>query len=90
MWRAALRSGERRMLDALIDARPEALTREELGVRSGFESRDGTFGAYLGTLRRNGLADVSGNLVNVSEALFLADMAGDESGRTRRRTRAKG
>lgn len=70
-WRRALRSGERRMLDVLIEARPAAVTREELAERSGFEARGGTFGAYLGTLRRNGLADVAGDEVRVGEALFL-------------------
>ncbi|HEY5241436.1 MAG TPA: hypothetical protein VIJ22_08225 [Polyangiaceae bacterium] len=72
-WRRALRAGERRMLDVLIDERPHRLTREELGARSGFESTGGTFGNYLGSLRRNGLADVDGNHVSVSEALFLGN-----------------
>jgi hypothetical protein len=84
MWRSILRAGERKMLDALIDARPDSLTRDELGARSGFEARGGTFGAYLGTLRRNGLADVSGDLVRVSEALFLT-----ESARSRRRANGR-
>ena len=47
------------------------ITREELGARSGFEATGGTFGNYLGSLRRNGLADVDGDHVSVSEALFL-------------------
>ena len=83
MWRSALRSGERRMLDALIDARPHPLTREELGARTGFESRGGTFGAYLGTLRRNGLADVAGDDVRVSETLFLGEKRSARERRSR-------
>jgi hypothetical protein len=71
-WRRALRAGERRMLDALVEARPQALTREELGARIGFEPTGGTFGAYLGKLRRNGLADIAGDEVRVSESLFLS------------------
>jgi hypothetical protein len=71
LWRSVLRAGERRMLDVLIEARPGEITREELGARSGFEASGGTFGAYLGTLRRNDLADVSGDLVRVSEQLFV-------------------
>jgi len=71
-WRRALRAGERRMLDVLLEARPNRLTRAELGIRSGFESSGGTFGTYLGSLRRNGLVDVDGDQVRVSETLFLA------------------
>jgi hypothetical protein len=60
------------MLDALIAAKPSSLTRAELAERTGFEPRGGTFGAYLGTLRRNGLAQVSGEDVRVSDSLFLS------------------
>lgn len=48
----------RPMLDELIAVYPVALTREELGERSGYTASGGTFGAYLGTLRRNGLIEV--------------------------------
>ena len=71
-WRHALRSGERRMLDLLIAARPAPMTRDELARRSGFEPTGGTFGAYLGTLRRNGLAVVAGDEVTAGDALFAA------------------
>jgi hypothetical protein len=60
------------MLDVLLEARPNRLTRAELGIRAGFESSGGTFGTYLGSLRRNGLVDVDGDQVRVSETLFLA------------------
>lgn len=59
------------MLDVLIAVRPASITRGELAERAGFEASGGTFGAYLGTLRRNGLADVVGEEVRVSEALFI-------------------
>lgn len=71
MWRGALRAGERKMLDEAVAAYPEALSREELGSRTGFTPSGGTFGTYLGTLRRNGLLEVEGDRVRASRALFL-------------------
>jgi len=71
MWRAALRAGERAMLDELVRAHPKALTREDLGERTGFTASGGTFSAYLSTLRRNGLADVDGDEVRAGSALLV-------------------
>ncbi|MCL4296187.1 MAG: DUF87 domain-containing protein [Anaerolineae bacterium] len=73
MWREALRAGERRMLDELVAVYPAWLSREELGARTGFTVSGGTFGAYLGTLRRNGLVEVAGNQVRAGAVLFLSD-----------------
>lgn len=71
MWRAALRAGERRMLDELVSVYPGWLTREELGARTGIAPTGGTFGTYLSTLRRNGLVDVDGERVRASATLFM-------------------
>jgi uncharacterized protein len=71
-WRRALRAGERAMLDVLVESHPRGLSREELGERAGFAASGGTFGTYLGVLRRNGLVDVRGDEVSASETLFLA------------------
>jgi hypothetical protein len=71
MWRGALRAGERTMLDILVEAYPEGLTREDLGEAAGYASSGGTFGTYLGTLRRNGLIEVDGPVVQASASLFL-------------------
>ena len=43
----------------------------ELGERAGYTASGGTFGAYLGTLRRNGLIAVDGDAVRAGAALFL-------------------
>jgi len=72
MWQRALRSGEWRMLEALVDVHPKALAREELGARTGYTATGGTFSTYLGTLRRNGLIEVTGDQVRASRTLFLA------------------
>jgi hypothetical protein len=74
IWRGALRAGERRMLDELVAIYPAALSREELGECSGYTASGGTFGAYLGTLRRNGLIVVAGDEVRASEGLFLSNL----------------
>lgn len=71
IWRSALRAGERRMLDELVRAYPNCLTREDLAILTGFTESGGTFGTYLSTLRRNGLAEVRDGIVRANEALFL-------------------
>jgi hypothetical protein len=70
MWQRALRRGEWHMLEALVSVYPNALVRDELGERTGYTASGGTFGTYLGTLRRNGLAEVEGNQVRASATLF--------------------
>lgn len=49
------------MLDVLIAFYPEALTRDELAQRVGYEVAGGTFNTYLSALRRNGLPDITGH-----------------------------
>jgi hypothetical protein len=71
MWRRALRAGEWRMLEALVNVYPQALARDELGERTGYATSGGTFGTYLGTLRRNGLIEVDGDQIRASRTLFL-------------------
>lgn len=71
MWRGSLKKGARNMLDELVDAYPDSLTRTELGEAVELEPSAGTFSTYLGTLRRNGLVDVDGQNVNASDTLFL-------------------
>lgn len=70
MWRSKLNKGERKMFDALVDSYPNPMTKEELGEASGFTASGGTFGTYLGTLRRNGIARVEEENVVASETLF--------------------
>lgn len=71
MWRARLRAGEVKMLDVLVEAYPDGMSREMLGELSGFTHSGGTFQTYLGTLRRNGLVEVRGDVVGASETLFV-------------------
>jgi len=71
MWRSKLKAGARTMLDVLVDAYPAALSKEELGSATQMVITGGTFGTYLGVLRRNGLIEVQGNQVQASESLFI-------------------
>jgi len=47
----------------------------ELAHRAGYEISGGTFNTYLSTLRRNGLADTTGDTVRANDVLFLAPSA---------------
>ncbi len=71
VWRGALKAGARTMLDLLVEAYPEGISRDELGERAGYSVSGGTFQSYLSSLRRNGLVDVYGALVTASATLFL-------------------
>lgn len=71
MWRSALRAGERKMLDQLVGIYPQTISRDQLGDITGFTASGGTFGTYLGSLRRNGLIEVSGSEVRASDSLFV-------------------
>ena len=55
-YRTVLRRGAATMLDALIDAYPRNLTKEELGTAAEITTTGGTFSTYLSDLTRNGLA----------------------------------
>lgn len=55
-YRAILRRGAATMLDALINAYPDSLSREQLGAAADMATTGGTFSTYLSDLTRNGLA----------------------------------
>lgn len=66
-WRAALRRGERDMLDVILKHGPR--TRSELAEIVDMEASGGTFSTYLSVLRRNGLVEVEGKSVRLGKAL---------------------
>lgn len=55
-YRAVLRRGAATMLEALINAYPDSLSREDLGAAADIATTGGTFSTYLSDLTRNGLA----------------------------------
>ena len=70
-WSRSLKRGARRMLGLLVDAYPDALSKPDLAAALDMAASGGTFGAYLGTLRRNGLAEqASDGGIRASETLF--------------------
>jgi hypothetical protein len=62
-------SGASRMLAALAEAYPNALTKDELGERAGLSAASGTFTTYLGNLRTLELIEGKGE-IRASEELF--------------------
>lgn len=70
-WRDVLKAGARWMLDELVDLYPAAIDRDGLARLVQMAPSGGTYGTYLGTLRRNGLITVDGGQVRASDSLFL-------------------
>lgn len=70
-WRSKLGSTPARMLDELLKAHPDAMSREALGRACGISHDTGTFRNYLSELRSPGLiTDVSRTHVRAADALF--------------------
>lgn len=72
VWKPKLRDGARRMLDVLVEAQGEPVSKEELGERSRL-TKSGTFSAYLSDLKTARLAVVhrDGTVAANRETLFL-------------------
>ncbi len=70
MWKRNLRAGEGAILQVVVDAYPESITKEDLAERTEFTFTGGTFNTYLGILRRNGLITINGNEIQATEVLF--------------------
>lgn len=68
-WRERLPAAAVRMLNAVIEAYPDGLDREELAERTGLTASGGTFGAAVGMLRKYALAEPIGRGLRVSEVL---------------------
>lgn len=70
MWKAKLRAGNYKMLEAIAEAGPNGIDRESLAEATDFTVTGGTFSTYLGILRRNGLVEVEGSMVRAMDVLF--------------------
>jgi uncharacterized protein len=71
MWRSKLKRGAREILDVLVDSYPNPLSKESVAIEVGMEPTGGTFGTYIGTLRRNGLIESDGGKLRASDSLFI-------------------
>lgn len=74
-YRKILRAGAVRMLDALMAAYPNGLTREELGEAAEISTSSGTFSTYVGDLTRNGLADRTDGMIVATDILMMGARA---------------
>lgn len=71
MWRGNLKGGACRMFDYLVSFYPEKVTKEELGLQTDISPTGGSFSTYLSMLKSNGLVEVHGRDVKVSDNLFI-------------------
>lgn len=71
LWQGKLAKGERVMLDVLLKAHPNTVTRDELGERSGYSANSGTFSNYIGRLRSLSLVDNVGREIRAGAVLFV-------------------
>lgn len=70
MWRRALRSGAHRMLEIIVTCGASGTTKDALAAEIDMTMSGGTFGAYLGDLRRNGLITDKGGLLVANDILY--------------------
>jgi hypothetical protein len=68
MWCGRFRQGAAKMLKAIFNAKE--ITKEDLGLEIDMVITAGTFNTYLSELRRNGLVNVNGNNITISESFF--------------------
>jgi len=61
-----LRAGARRMLETLARHHPMVMTRSQLATLSRFAPRGGTYGTYLGDLKRAGYIELGGREVSIT------------------------
>ena len=69
MWCHRLRRGEGLMLRAVVAAGADGIARYDLAIAAGYELSGGTFGTYLGVLRRNGLIEQQGDVLVATDVL---------------------
>jgi hypothetical protein len=69
-YRAVLRSGAAKMLDALIAAYPDGMTKEDLGAAVDIATTGGTFSTYVSDLVRNGLAERRNGVIVATDVLI--------------------
>ncbi len=73
LWLPRFKSGAATMLQQIVHRFPEGFSREELGTLTGFEHTGGTFGNYVGMLKRNGLIVERDKRLVASAALFPSE-----------------
>lgn len=69
-WANKIGGGAGRMLKALFNAYPQALTKPELGEQSEMVHSSGSFSNYLSTLRTNALIEESNGTIKIAEEIM--------------------
>ena len=70
LWKGRFRAGAGKILTSLYNSYPEQPTKDEVGDNTGFEPTGGTFNTYISELKRNGLIEVNGNRLKISDEFF--------------------
>lgn len=70
-WASSLKDGQRRMLDVVVQANGQWVSKDDVGEASGINPTSGTFSSYLSALRRNGLAEAEDGKMRACSALFV-------------------
>jgi hypothetical protein len=70
LWRKALRSGAFAMLEAIVTAGRDGISRDDVAAAVGMTASGGTFTTYLGDLRRNGLITEQHKRCTANDILF--------------------
>jgi hypothetical protein len=68
LWKSKFRDGAGKILQFVYENK--SASKEEIGEATGFTIEGGTFNTYLSELRRNGLIEIEGNEVKISEEFF--------------------
>ncbi len=71
IWRAKLMGGERRMFEILFELDGKTISLADLGEQAEMKYPSGTYHNYIGKLRRNCLADVTGKQAKLGDPFFV-------------------
>ncbi len=70
LWKGRFRAGAGKILESLYHSYPNEVSKDEVGIETGFEPTGGTFNTYISELKRNGLIEVNNNGLRISEEFF--------------------
>lgn len=71
MWGRKMKDGAKRMLELLVEAHPNTMTRDQLAEGTGVSKIAGTVSNYLSMLRRAGLLNETGEGIAANDSLFI-------------------
>lgn len=71
LWRQNLTGGAKRMFDVLVNIYPQSIPRHDLGDAVQMTSSSGSFGTYISTLKSNGLIEIRGQEIKLSDNIFI-------------------